>query len=150
MAMMRPLRTKTPAPIMFPTANATAAERLNPFDRFAPPGIGVYVRQAGDKAAGRGFALCRPRTFAGDDCRLRAETRARALRDGALSGTYVSEKNRSPTIPATIRTMQRRRMTLRDSPKRMIPAMTVPTAPMPVYTAYAVPRGRLVSDRERR
>ena len=78
MAMMRPLRTKTPAPIMFPTANATAAERLNPFDRFAPPGIAVYVRRAVDKAAGRGFTprlieRRRPRPLAGADCRTSNE-----------------------------------------------------------------------------
>jgi len=48
---------------------------------------------------------------------------------------HASEQSFSPTIPATIRRRQRRRRALRDSSKSTSPAMTVPTAPIPVQTA---------------
>lgn len=51
------------------------------------------------------------------------------------AGHHASEQSFSPTIPAKIRRMQRRRRALRDSSKSTSPAMTVPTAPIPVQTA---------------
>jgi hypothetical protein len=37
-----------------------------------------------------------------------------------------------------------------DSPRKRIPRMATPTAPMPVHTAYAVPTGNVFNDRDNR
>jgi hypothetical protein len=42
-----------------------------------------------------------------------------------------------------IRATQASRLSDADSPKPKIPRMTVPTAPIPVHTAWAVPTGRV-------
>jgi hypothetical protein len=44
-------------------------------------------------------------------------------------------------MPITISDAEPRRVTLLDSPYRKIPTISVPTVPMPVQTAYAVPIG---------
>ena len=44
-------------------------------------------------------------------------------------------------MPHTMSTMQPTRATVSDSPKKTMPKMAAPTAPMPVQTAYAVPTG---------
>lgn len=49
----------------------------------------------------------------------------------------------SPRIPVTISPRQASLLKDADSPKSTIPNATVPTEPMPVHTAYAVPSGRL-------
>lgn len=51
------------------------------------------------------------------------------------------ETSLRPTIPARIKPMQTRRMGSADSPNARTPKTTVPTAPMPVQTVYAVPSG---------
>src|SRR5688572_15634454 len=46
-------------------------------------------------------------------------------------------------MPLTIRATHAMRPAVAGSLKSMMPSNTVPTAPMPVHTAYAVPTGRL-------
>ena len=41
----------------------------------------------------------------------------------------------SHTIPTAIKPIGRMRLSAVDSPKRIIPAMAAPTAPVPVHTA---------------
>ena len=53
------------------------------------------------------------------------------------------EASLSPTIPATIRAMQISRMAVAGSRNKRIPSTAVPTVPIPVQTAYAVPSGRV-------
>lgn len=48
----------------------------------------------------------------------------------------------SPTIPAMMSPAQNNRPAVAGSPNKPIPSSTVPTAPIPVQTAYAVPKGR--------
>jgi hypothetical protein len=52
-------------------------------------------------------------------------------------------RNFNPTIPVMIKPKHASRLKAADSPNSTIPINTVPTAPMPVHTAYAVPSGRL-------
>ncbi len=47
----------------------------------------------------------------------------------------------SPMIPTTIRAIDARRSGCRDSSRRMMPSIAVPTAPIPTHTAYPVPAG---------
>ena len=47
----------------------------------------------------------------------------------------------NPAIPAIIRKIKNNLASSFDSPKRTIPSIAVPTAPIPVQTAYAVPTG---------
>src|SRR5690606_18701263 len=49
--------------------------------------------------------------------------------------------SRSPMIPATINPMQTSRTTVAGSRNSTIPSTAVPTVPIPVQTAYAVPIG---------
>src|SRR5690606_6763202 len=55
----------------------------------------------------------------------------------SLAGT----RNLRPRMPAMMRARQARRSGWADSPKTAMPRITLPTAPMPVHTAYAVPSG---------
>ena len=83
--------------------------------------------------------------FCGSDSTGRPVGRGDPLFDGSALGLEPCsvatsqwpevEANLSPTTPATIRTMHRRRNTSRDSPRNAIPKMAVPTAPIPVQTA---------------
>src|SRR4030095_6717437 len=54
----------------------------------------------------------------------------------------------SPSIPATIRAMHASLRREWDSPKSIIPRSAVPTAPIPVHTASAVPPGSSTTQRE--
>ena len=47
----------------------------------------------------------------------------------------------SPTIEEMSRVMKNNLQKVAGSPKKRMPTMTVPTAPMPVQTGYAVPMG---------
>src|SRR5690242_21802408 len=55
--------------------------------------------------------------------------------------TYAFETNLSPRIEPIKRKMKNIRQKSDGSLKRIMPTMTVPTAPIPVHTAYAVPIG---------
>jgi len=46
-------------------------------------------------------------------------------------------------MPLRMRPRQTSRAAVTGSPNQRMPPSTVPTAPMPVHTAYAVPMGRL-------
>ena len=48
-----------------------------------------------------------------------------------------------PENSRTINPRQASLLKAADSPNRTMPSTTVPTAPIPVHTAYAVPNGRL-------
>src|SRR4051794_40431206 len=52
-------------------------------------------------------------------------------------------RNFRPITPATTRPRQASLLKAADSPNSTIPSATVPTEPIPVHTAYAVPSGRL-------
>ena len=54
-----------------------------------------------------------------------------------------SPRNFSPRIPVTISARQASLLKAAESPNSTMPSPTVPTAPIPVHTAYAVPSGRL-------
>lgn len=54
---------------------------------------------------------------------------------------YGADVNLSPAIPITINPMKISRPGEAGSEKNMIPKIAVPTAPMPVQTAYPVPIG---------
>lgn len=115
------------------------------------PGTGCYVA-ASLEAALRAFS--RSSTFE-EGCLMAVNPGEDADTTGAIYGVsaipadwlsclakrdliefyHASELSFSPTIPATIRRRQRRRRALRDSSKSTSPAMTVPTAPIPVQTA---------------
>src|SRR3954468_14982763 len=56
---------------------------------------------------------------------------------------HYSPSNFNPRIPETIRPRHASLLAAADSPNSTIPSPTVPTAPIPVHTAYAVPSGRL-------
>ena len=68
------------------------------------------------------------------------------LAETAFSGLT----NFSPVSPATMSSRQRSRRVSRDSPGTGTPMQTVPTAPIPVQTAEAVPTGRSPGDLLRR
>lgn len=53
----------------------------------------------------------------------------------ATERAHSAEVSLSPTMPATINATLNSRAGLADSPKRKIPRITVPTAPMPTHTA---------------
>src|SRR5579863_8044760 len=73
-------------------------------------------------------------------CRSLAKLEFAALAEASHAG----ELSFSPTIPATIRVKQIIRKGSAGSLKITMPRMMLPAAPMPVHTAYAVPKG---SDR---
>lgn len=57
------------------------------------------------------------------------------------------EVSLSPAMPAMTRPMQKTLTAALGSPKRSMPIIAVPTAPMPVHTAYAVPIGMDLSEK---
>jgi hypothetical protein len=52
-------------------------------------------------------------------------------------------------MPVIIRKIKNKRIISFDSLNKIIPRIAVPTAPMPVQTAYAVPTGRDLTEKER-
>ena len=55
-----------------------------------------------------------------------------------------------PMIPRTIRARLIDLNKFRSSPKSMIPAIAVPTVPIPTQTPYATPNGKLRNDKPKR
>ena len=58
-----------------------------------------------------------------------------------VQSQFYAEVSLSPNIPIKIKPRKTIRCMLSGSLKRKIPNITVPKAPIPVHTAYAVPIG---------
>src|SRR6185437_103432 len=61
--------------------------------------------------------------------------RCRLLVGALLGNDHAGDSTFSPTMPPTMRARQRRRPASCGSPKRIMPRIAVPQAPMPVHTA---------------
>jgi hypothetical protein len=76
--------------------------------------------------------------------RMRKLLVAGVRRGGALNRSVYPSRRR-PVMPMTISRIQPSLNTSRGSAKRTVPRIAVPTVPMPVHTAYAVPIGNVFS-----